>query len=213
MGKLPEAPDPAALGEVEPDVADLAPGTEVWRIYFRGGKHPTAWNEFRSYGPLASARFDHHDPPASHSAHEGVLYGALGSDAFATCVAEVFQENRVADRYLREPWLAVFGLEEKVPLLTLRGKWPTRAGASMGVSSDERRELTRGWSRAIHAAYPQLAGILYASSMNSNEPAVALYERALGSIPARPRINRPLSDPALEDALARICRDIGYDYP
>lgn len=187
-------------------------GRMVWRVYFRGGRYPASWDGFRSYGPLDSARFDHHAPPPREQ-ERGVLYGATGHDAIATCVAEVFQESRVVDRFLREPWLARFSLEEDVPLLSLRGKWPTRAGASMNINSTEDRRVTRGWSRSIYEGYPDLSGILYASSMNQNAEAVVFYERAAATLPTRPDYNRPLSDPSLEDVFKRICRGLGYDCP
>lgn len=211
MSKLPPAPAPELLKSVEPEIEELEAGKRIWRIYNRGGTYPTAWNALRSFGPVASARFDHHEMPVGES-DGSILYGAIDPDAIATCVAEFFQEDRTMHRRHREPWLVCFTLAEVVSLLSLRGKWPTRAGASMNINSSERRDLTRGWSRSIYEAYPNVAGLLYASSMNSNAPALAFYERVEGALPSRPVFHRPLSAPALEDVLKRICRDIGYDF-
>ncbi len=72
------------------------------------------------------------------------------------------------------------------------------------------RTRARRWSQAIYDAYPQVAGIYYPSSMHGNRPAVALYERALGAIPAQPSFHRPLADPALLGPLKRIAQDLGY---
>lgn len=47
--------------------------------------------------------------------------------------------------------------------------------------------------------------------MNGGEPAVALYERALGAVPGNPVFNRPLSAPALLAPLGRIAAALGYD--
>lgn len=90
MEELPWAPEAAELRRLlEPEIRTLPAGTELWRLYFRGGPHPRSWKEFRRFGPVASARFDHHlsEPPAE--SERGVLYAAL---SVRTCVAEVFQE-------------------------------------------------------------------------------------------------------------------------
>ena len=123
-----------------------------------------------------STRFDHPlDPPMAQD--RGILYAATGDDAIATCLAEVFQDTRLVDTRRNEPWLAAFTLMEDVSLLDLSGKWPTKAKASANFNSGPRPRCRR-WSRTIYDAYPDLIGLYYASSMNGNEPAVVLYERA-----------------------------------
>ena len=83
----------------------------LWRIYFRGGSYPATWNQMRYYGPVRSARFDHHlDPPGVQE--RGILHAAAGDDAIATCLAEVFQDTRmlmegVEVEERREWWLEV----------------------------------------------------------------------------------------------------------
>jgi hypothetical protein len=197
------------MRSIAPEVEILPTGTRLYRIYFRGGEHPGGWNQFRGFGPLPSARFDHHyEPPRVQE--RAVLYAALREDAVATCVAEAFQETRLVDTRRRDPQLAAFSLVDDVPLLSLRGRWPTRAGASANINSGP-RPRTRRWSRAIYEAYPGVSGLLYASSMNGNRPAVALYERAAGALPATPDFNRPLSDAALLVPLERIASSLGYD--
>jgi hypothetical protein len=192
------------------DVEVLPAGTRLYRIYFRGGGHPGGWNRFRDFGPLPSARFDHHlEPPRVQE--RAILYAAVGGEAVATCVAEAFQEGRLVDTRLREPQLAAFSLAEDVPLLSLRGRWPTRAGASANINSGPRPRCRR-WSRAIYEAYDaDVFGLLYASSMNGNRPAVALYERAASALPVAPDSNRSLSDAALFLPLERIASSLGYD--
>lgn len=209
--KLPAAPSPEALRDVPPDVVQLGVGTRLARIYSRGGRHPQAWHDFRYWGPAPNSRFDHHPADAGH---KGVLYGATGDDAFATCVAESFQETRTVDRHRNQPWLVVFELARAVPLLSLRGKWPTRAGASYDINSNARRNLTQAWARSIHAAYPDLCGIYYSSSMNGGQPAVVLSERAASAMPSRPHSNRALSDASLTVPLRNVCSKttgIGYE--
>jgi len=209
MAKLPEPPPVATLRRIPPAVATLPAGTKLWRIYFRGGSYPGTWDQMRDYGPVGSTRFDHHLDP--HGARDrGILYAATGDDAIATCVAEVFQDTRLVDTRRNEPWLAAFTLMEDVSLLDLTGKWPTRARASANINSGPRPRCRR-WSRAIYDAYPELGGLYYASSMNGNEPAVVLYERASNTLPRSPVLNRPLSDAPLLIPLERIAAELGYD--
>jgi hypothetical protein len=102
-----------------------------------------------------------------------------------------------------------FELRGDLTLLDLTGVWPTRAGASMALHSGP-RSRTRPWSRAIYGAYPEVQGLHYASPMHAHRPAVALYERALPALPARPAFHRPLSDAALLADLDRAARQLGY---
>jgi hypothetical protein len=54
-------------------------------------------------------------------------------------------------------------------------------------------------------------GLYYASSMNGNVPAVALYERASKAIPRLPLFNRLLSDATLLLPLENKAAELGYD--
>jgi hypothetical protein len=209
VAKLPEPPPKATLERISPTVATLQAGTKLWRIYFRDGSYPTTWDQMRYYGPVRSARFDHHlDPPGVQD--RGILYAAAGDDAIATCVAEVFQDTRLVETRRNEPRLAAFALARDVSLLDLGGKWPIVAGASANINSGPRPRCRR-WSRTIYDAYPKLMGLYYASSMNGNEPAVALYERASNAIPRLPLFNRPLSDATLLLPLENKAAELGYD--
>ncbi len=209
MAKLPEPPPVATLRRVRPEVATLPAGTRLWRIYFRGGSNPSMWDQMRDYGPIGGARFDHHlDPPRAQD--RGILYAATGNDAVATCVAEVFQDTRLVDTRRNDPWIAAFTVVEDVPLLDLTGRWPTRAKASANINSGPRPRCRR-WSRAMYESYPDLLGVYYASSMNGNEPAVALYERASKALPRLPVFNRPLSDAPLLIPIERVAAGLGYD--
>jgi hypothetical protein len=209
VAKLPEPPSVTEMRNIDPDVAVLPAGTRLYRIYFRGGEHPDGWNRFRDFGPLPSARFDHQFEPPSVQ-ERAIQYAAVWEDAVATCVAEAFQETRLVDTRRRDPQLAAFSLAEGVPLLSLRDRWPTRAGASANINSGPRPRCRR-WSRTLYEAYPDVFGLLYASSMNGSRPAVALYERAARALPEAPDFNRPLSDAALLVPLERIASSLGYD--
>jgi RES domain-containing protein len=201
MPKLPEPPAPLTI----PALATMLPaGTRLWRIYATGGAHPAAWDGLRFFGPTHS-RFDHHDLPPQVQA-KGILYAAREP---TTCVAEVFQVTRTIDRTSRGLWLVGFELRRAAVLLALTGHWPTQAGASMAINSGPRPRAQR-WSRAIYAAYPDVVGLLYASSMHANKPAVALYERAQNTLPAAPVFNRALADPALLPRLSLAAGRLGY---
>ena len=84
------------------------------------------------------------------------------------------------------------------------------AGASANINSGPRPRCRR-WSRTIYDAYLDLMGLYYASSMNGNEPAVALYERTSKALPRLPVLNRPLSDAPLLTPIERIAAELGYD--
>ncbi len=205
MAKFPEPPGRAQLLRIGPQLRVLPVGTELWRIYFLGGNHPVRWNGFRFYGPLPSARFDHHLSPAQPQ-QRGILYAAT---SIVTCLAEVFQETHVVDISSRDPWLAGFALTAPVVLHDLTGSWPTVAGASMAVNSGPRGRARR-WSQAIYDAYDQVQGLWYCSSMHANQPAVAIYERAEGALPAVPLFHRALADPVLLSPLRTAAQVLGY---
>ncbi|MBI2942252.1 MAG: RES family NAD+ phosphorylase [Chloroflexi bacterium] len=207
MPKLPDPPSASELANRLPArVVTLPAGGELWRISFQGGDYSAHWASFRHYGPLLSARFDHHLPPP-HQQERGILYAA---SEIITCVAEVFQAIRLIDPHDRLPWLVGFRLRRDVPLLDLSSGWPTAAGASMLINAG-RRDRTRAWSRAIYHAYPRVEGLHYCSSMYANRPAVALYERAADSIDPSPIFHRELADPSLLDSLRRFAVELGYE--
>ena len=205
MPKFPEPP--ADLAAIPPATRILPTGLELWHLYFQGGAHPRSWYGFRSYGPVASARFDHHIGPP-HDQERAIFYGgSLGN----LCVAEVFQQERVIDRRKDEPWLVGFTLTRDVTVLDLCGTWPTRAGASMAISSGQRARARR-WSAAIYAAYPHIEGLWYPSSMYGNEPAVAFYERARAAVGGTLFFHLPLSARGLVRPLYRLAKEISYDF-
>ena len=183
----------------------LPAGAELWRLYFQGGPYPTAWNTFRFFGPLGTARFDHHRPPPSVQ-DRGVLYAA---EAGTTCIAEVFQAQRLVDRARRQPWLVGFSIIRPIRLLNLCGIWPTRAGASMALSSGPRPRAQR-WSAAIYDAYLDVDGLWYPSSMFANEPAILLYERSSDAIAPSPFFHFPLTHPGLAVPLYHLARQLHY---
>ena len=207
MAKLTNPPP--HLAQIPPEISKLPAGTELWRIYKRGGDHPVLWDSFRAFGPLRTGRFDHHLPGEDGSSRlqdRMILYAAT---QITTCLAEFFQGTRTISREAEHPWLVGFQLHLDVVLLDLTGAWPTRAGTSMAINSGPRSRC-RLWSRAVYEAYPQLQGLYYASSMHGNRPSFALYEHAQPALPTKPIFNRPLSDPALLGDLDRSAQILGY---
>ncbi len=207
MVKFPEHPNLARLAQLGPSIRMLSAGTELWRIYFRGGSHPGSWNDFRVYGPV-DARFDHHIPPPRDQVR-GVLYGAT---EIKTCIAEVFQETRVLDRRRNNPWLVGFRLARDVSMHDLSSNWPTAAGASMAINTGP-RVRAQGWSRAIYDTYSDVDGLWYCSSMNGNQPAVLLYERAEAAVAGAVLFfHRALIDPVLFTPLRNAVAGLGYGF-
>jgi len=204
MPKLPEPPPVAELVRIGSDVYAVPAKTRLWRIYFRGGDHPVRWSDFRAFGPTNS-RFDHHLLPKAVQDRK-ILYASQHGE---TAFAEVFQDGRVIDRFRNQPWLVAFDVVSAINLLDLTGNWPTRAGASMTINSGP-RPRARQWSQHIYAAYPDISGLWYASSMDANRPAIALYERAEHTMPDRPVFNRSLADGALASMIVRAAKRFGY---
>lgn len=204
MPKFPEPPTAAVLAETPPERKVVPANSRLWRAYFRAGRHPTFWDEFRSFG-LTRGRLDHHLPPPS-AGDRSILYGA---EQGLTCLAEVFQDRRLIHRASRNPWLVAFRIRRALELLDLTGLWPTRVGASMVINSGPRPRAQR-WSRAIYEVFPKIEGLYYPSSMVANRPALALYDQATSAMPSAPAFHRPLSDPALLTLLRNVARDVGY---
>lgn len=189
-----------------PDAKVLRAGDLLWRIYFRGGRYPVDWNQFRHFGPTSS-RFDHQFPPPKNQSR-GILYAAGEANGVMTAIAEIFQETKVVDRHRDSPWLAGFRLERDARLLDTTGLWPIRAGGNMALNSGA-RVLSRMWSRRIYRSYSDMDGIWYPSSL-TNQPAVALYERAGPCLPSVPHFNRALADPTILGGLSQLAASLNY---
>jgi hypothetical protein len=203
MEQLPDPPDRFTNAA---DVAECTEGQRLWRIYFRGGPHPTSWQEFRHYGPTGS-RFDPQEPPPSTQSR-GVMYTATGSDALRTVIAELFQQTRLIDRARDQPWVVAFGLSADLSLLRTDRLWPVQAGGNLAINSGS-RERARAWSRVVYDSYPTLSGIWYPSSL-TNQPCAALYERAGFAIPRAPVFNEALNSARLLPGLTKIAANLGF---
>ena len=121
----------------------------------------------------------------------------------------MFQKTRRVDRVIDAPWLVVFETQRELRFLDLRGAFPTRIGASMAINTGS-RVRAREWARRLYDAYDEMHGILYASSMHGNQPAIAMNERARGALAEHPSFNRALADDTLLDPLKHAAADLGY---
>jgi len=214
MARLPLPPTRAVLTEEfrpAEDVVTVSPDTRLTRIFTAHGNHPQEWHSFRHAGPLAHGRFDPHTPHKGEMVTEdpdGVLYLSL---TVRTSVAEVFQATSTVDRTTRGPELAVFRPVRTLRLLDLTGLWPTRVGTSQEISSGPKK-TTQAWARAIRAAFSDLDGLWYRSSMDSGAPAVCLWEPpAAAALPQTPDVLLSLDHPGLDVPLGRVCRELNYD--
>jgi hypothetical protein len=210
MVKVPREPSLEKLRALEPAFAEIPVGTQLWRLYFRGGQHPTRWSEFRHVGPL-DGRFDHHRPDAKRDPtlqERSVLYAARHP---WTCLAEVYQAPRVINRDHKQPWLVAFEIAKPVKLLDLTSRFPTQSGASIGLMTGP-RSVSRRWARGYYEVYSRAQGLIYPSSMQANEPALVLNDRAeaAGALPVVPAFHRALADPALLTVLRNAARALGY---
>ena len=212
MPKVPRVPDLETLRALDPQIRTLPIGARLWRLYYRGGRHPTAWHDFRHVGSV-DARFDHHlsdkdkDPAVQDRA---TLYAAAHP---FTCLAEVHQQKRTINRWHQQPWLVAFQTTNEIKLLDLTGPFATRSGASMGLMSCA-RSVARRWARGYYEAYESLHGLCYPSSMHANATAVVLTDRAeaVGVLPEVPRFHRALADPAMLSIIRNAARTFGYAF-
>lgn len=203
MAKLPLPSTINELGQQEPEFARVQ--MVLWRVHFRGGTHPSGWDELRYYGPLGS-RFDPQPVGQARVGPEGVAYAAT---SVPTALAEVFQTSRTIHLTRQDPWLAGWEPTRELVLLDLTGQWPLRIGASHAINTG-RRDHCRAWARALRAAWPTADGLLHTSSMTA-QPSVTLYNPARDTFPQSPAVHFALADPRLADPLLRAAAAIGYE--
>lgn len=213
MARLPLPPARSVLvSELrrDEDIVAVHPATRLTRIFTAHGNHPQQWNTFRHTGPLAHGRFDPQHPHKGEMVTDpanGVLYFAL---TVRTSIAEVFQSTSTVDRTTRGPRLVIVRPSRTLRLLDLTGLWPTRVGTSQEISSGPKK-LTQEWARAIRAAFGDIDGLWYRSSMDSGAPAICLWEPPAGeALPLEPDVLLSLDHPGLDVPLGRVCQELNY---
>jgi len=215
--RLPR-PDTARFPTLQPEhLRELPAGTQLARIYRVRGDHPTAWNEFRAYGPLRY-RFDHHQLPGGSHQARSIMYVAAGGtmpsgvqrSSLRTCLAEVFRPGPI-ELSCDSPYFVLFDIARPLRLLDLAdSSWTTQAGGNTAICSGL-RSTARDWSRAIYRHYPDVDGLYYLCSHDSSARSVALYERAHDALPVAPTFNRALNDPALRAAVESYATELGLE--
>ncbi len=220
------------LPELQPgDTTTITAGAKLYRIYNRLGAHLTRPDQLRIWGPIPTARFDHHEPPAGMHADPDSVTAATGyysidpptpsaprpghllalDSPIVTAVAEAFQGNRIIACSDRKG-LAIIRTMDDIEVLDLSSGWATRAGAGNHLSTGP-HPTTKRWARAIHDAYPDLAGMTWVSSVHPPGRALVLNERAAdgkGVVASRLHFDRPLSDGMSSALMAAAASVIGY---
>ena len=204
MPKLPLPPETEGLRRHTRVVANWPHDTVLWRVRVTEGPHIVAWNALRHYGPVASGRFDPHEPPPQEQG-EASGYFAL---AVPTVLAEVCQAARVINPRRGAPYLTGFRPTRVLSLLDLSGDWPISIGASHAINTG-RKDHSRAWARALRAAWPAVDGLSYVSAM-TGAGCVALFTPARDTFPDRPDFSEPLAHPDLRSTLAAAADSIGY---
>ena len=205
MAKLP-APDPAVIASKGPVVGVVQ--EHLWRLHAPTGRHPTRWDQLRTYGPLASARFDPWLPPSEDRSADPVTTGVgyFGLDV-PSCLAEAFQTNRHISTDRVGLQLSAFLPTRRLRLLDLRGTWPIAIGASHAINSGPRNRC-RAWAHAIRSVHPAYDGLLYTGM--AGRACAVVYSPPGDLFPAVPDFTKPLADPGLAPYIADAAEQIGY---
>jgi hypothetical protein len=135
----------------------------------------------------------------------GIMYVALGNQAFTAAIAETFQDSDgqttgPIDRRYRRPMFTMFESAEALVLLNLNSGWITRAGGNQAICSGS-RAMAQAWAREIYAAHP-VDGVFYGSSIWGPGSCAAIWERGERAVPSAPLVSRSLEDPYLDGAIA-----------
>lgn len=193
------------------DVHVLASPVRLARLYPTSGPYPSAWNVFRAVGPLASGRFDHHEPGTAR----GIWYGAASRtpigrhvDAVLGAVAETFADTFTIDRSVAGRYLALCLPGRPLRLLRLDSGWLASARGNAAIFAGP-RPRAQAWSRAVYAHYPDLDGMVYPSSNHPVSTCVALFERAADAL-VEPALLVSLREAGLAPYLERIAGELGW---
>lgn len=153
------------------------------------------------------------------SGDDGAARAAAGSETgahgalegpFAAALLEVFQAQRMIRLRDGAPTLAAFEVGRPLRLLDLSDSdWITVAGGNAAISSGD-RERSRLWARAIAERYPELDGVVSASSLIPTSRVVALWAGAADALPEHPTALLRLDRDELLGVIDRIAERYGY---
>ncbi|WP_125614391.1 RES family NAD+ phosphorylase [Specibacter cremeus] len=192
------------LNDVGAATVALPQGTVMWRIHNTTSAFVLPWNQLRTWGPVASSRWEPHPLPPADYAPLGSAY--VGRDVL-TCLAEVFQLTRFVDVDAGAPYVTGFRLARDLVLADLTGEWLLRAGGSAQIIFKEKAR-TNAWARAIHGALPDLDGLVAPSAVLGGHDVVSLWTAA--AFPSAPEMSVPLNSPAIIADIAAAARSIRF---
>lgn len=197
-------PDTKSLRALGYEPRTIVAGRVLWRVHYASGTYVTPWNRLRTWGPVATSRWDPHPLPPGDCSPLGAAY--LGEDVL-TCLAEVFQTTRFVDVDRNDPYVTALKSTRDVELADLRGLWLTKAGATAQIAFQQ-KERTRAWARAIHEAWPDLDGVIASSAVAGGRPVITLWSDE--PMPATPELSLPLNSPAILSDIVAAVDEIGY---
>lgn len=142
MSEQLPAPDPSLFRSLRAgDRYEVGADVPLARIFATGGGHPLGWNQFPTFGPLATGRFDHH---TSADPDRGIWYGALNQTADGRrvesvlgAVAETCAVTHTIDRAVNGRSLVLCSPRAPLVLLRLNSGWLAAAQGN-AAKADER---------------------------------------------------------------------------
>lgn len=200
--KVPRTP-PGPLTREDRDIVTVS--QVLWRVHRTSGSHVLAWNQLRTYGPVPTMRYDPHPEPAGEHPAHGVSYTAAD---LVTALAEAFAPTRLVDATTDAPYATAWTPTRQLALLDLTDTWPVRNHAASALATAD-RSVCQTWARAIHATWPDVDGLLTASTWTGRH-AITLWNHSVDSFPPRPAFSRPLAHPLMWTLTQHAATDIGY---
>lgn len=135
-----------------------------------------------------------------------VYYAAWSRDltaAFSSCLVEVFGDTGIVE--FGTMHVAMPTVTRPLHLLELRDHGAMRAGTVAAIAKCP-HQLSQPWSRFFYdgeAQYGAVDGLVYRNAHN-DEPALMLYERALGALTCPVDAVARLNDPGLFSTVIAI---------
>jgi len=193
---------------VAPIFVTIPTDTRLVRIFDPARRNAGALT-FRWNGPRK--RFDHHRGSGpmrtpSDDPDRAVYYAAWSDDlgeAFSSCLVELFGDTGIVG--LGNLHVAMPTVTRPLQLLELRDHGAMRAGTVAAIAKCPHQH-SQPWSRFFYdetSQFGELDGLIYRNAHN-DEPALMLYERAVGALTCPVEDVTRLDDPGLFQTLLAI---------